>query len=135
MNIVILGCGRVGARVANTLSTSHDVTIIDWSRTSFGRLDQAFGGRTLLGNGIDIDVLRRAGAGEADVFLALTNGDNRNIMSGQVAKLLGAQRVVVRVYDATRAEIFSNAGLHTVSPTITGANRLFEMVVGNEERT
>lgn len=135
MNIVILGCGRVGARVANTLSTSHDVTVIDWSRTSFGRLDQSFAGRTFVGNGIDIDVLRRAGAGEADVFLALTNGDNRNIMSGQVARILGAERVVVRVYDATRAEIFADAGLHTVSPTVMGADRLFEMVVGGQERT
>lgn len=135
MNIVILGCGRVGARVANTLSTSHDVTVIDWNRASFGRLDQSFAGTTVVGNGIDIDVLRRAGAGEGDVFLALTNGDNRNIMSGQVARLLGAKQVIVRVYDATRAEIFSDAGLRTVSPTVIGADRLFEMVVGHKEGT
>lgn len=135
MNIVILGCGRVGARVANTLSDIHDVTIIDWNPASFGRLDQAFAGKTLVGNGIDIEVLRRAGVGEGDVFLALTNGDNRNIMAGQVAKILGAKRVIVRVYDATRAEIFSDAGLHTVSPTVIGADRLFEMVAGRKETT
>lgn len=134
MHILILGCGRVGARLASTLSTSHDVTIIDWNRASFARLDEGFTGATLVGNGIDIDVLRRAGAGECDVFLALTNGDNRNIMSGQVAKILGAKQVVVRVYDATRAEIFRDAGLRTVSPTVIGADRLFEMVVGREER-
>lgn len=135
MNIVILGCGRVGARVASTLGTSHDVTIIDWNRASFARLDERFAGTTIVGNGIDIDVLRRARAGEGDVFLALTNGDNRNIMSGQVARILGAKQVIVRVYDATRAEIFANAGLRTVSPTVIGADRLFEMVVGRKERT
>lgn len=135
MNIVILGSGRVGARVANTLSISHDVTIIDWNRASFGRLDQSFTGKTVVGNGIDIEVLRRAGVGEANVFLALTNGDNRNIMSGQVARILGARRVIVRVYDAIRAEIFRDAGLHTVSPTVIGADRLFDMVVGPKERT
>jgi trk system potassium uptake protein TrkA len=135
LNIVILGCGRVGARVASVLSASHDVTIIDWNRASFARLDQGFAGTTIVGNGIDIDVLRRAHAGDGDVFLALTNGDNRNIMSGQVARILGAKQVIVRVYDATRAEIFCDAGLQTVSPTVMGADRLFEMVVGHGERT
>lgn len=135
MNIVILGCGRVGARVASALSTSHDVTIIDWNPASFARLDDRFAGATIVGNGIDIDVLRRARAGEADAFLALTNGDNRNIMAGQVAQILGAKQVIVRVYDATRAEIYRDAGLRTVSPTVIGADRLFEMVVGHQERT
>ncbi len=134
MKIVILGCGRVGARVANTLSASHDVTIIDWSQTSFGRLNDEFNGTTVVGNGIDIDVLRRSGVGEVDVFLALTNGDNRNIMSGQVAKILGAKRVIVRVYDATRAEIFAGTGLQTISPTVMGADRLFDMMVSDKRR-
>ncbi len=135
MKVVILGCGRVGARVASALSTSHDVKIIDWNPASFSRLDDSFAGATIVGNGIDIDVLRRARAGEADAFLALTNGDNRNIMAGQVAQILGAKHVIVRVYDATRAEIYRDAGLRTVSPTVIGADRLFEMVVGHQERT
>lgn len=134
MKIVILGCGRVGARVANALSASHDVTIIDWNQTAFTRLDQDFAGTTLVGNGIDIDVLRRSGVGEGDVFLALTNGDNRNIMSGQVAKILGADRIIVRVYDATRAEIFAGTGLQTFSPTVIGSDRLFDMIVSEKAR-
>lgn len=134
MKIAILGCGRVGARVANTLSTSHDVTIIDWNQTAFNRLDQDFAGTTLVGNGIDIDVLRRSGVGDGDVFLALTNGDNRNIMSGQVAKILGAKRIIVRVYDATRAEIFAGTGLETFSPTVIGSDRLFDMIVSEKAR-
>ncbi len=134
MNIVILGCGRVGARVASELSAKHHVTIIDWKRSAFDRLESGFSGETVVGNGIDSDVLRRAGVENANIFLALTNGDNRNLMSGQAARILGAKRVIVRVYDATRAKIFSNVGLQTVSPTVIGADRLFGLVVGDVER-
>lgn len=131
MNIVILGCGRVGARVANALSPKHQVTIVDWSSGAFDRLPAEFGGDTLLGNGIDADVLREAGAGDADVFLALTDGDNRNLMAAQIAAQLGAGRVLVRVYDPVRAEIYARMGLETVSPTVFGAQRLFESVMQN----
>lgn len=128
MKIVILGCGRVGAHVANSLAMSHDVTIIDWKVGAFDRLSADFPGQTVVGNGIDVDVLRSTHVGEADIFLALTDGDNRNLMAAQTATSLGAREVVARVYDPVRCSIFAEIGMKTFSPTVTGADRLFEMV-------
>ena len=128
MNTLILGCGRVGARLAVILSKEHHVTVLDWNPAAFDRLPQHFSGRTLIGNGIDIDVLRNAHIEEADVFLALTNGDNRNLMAAQVAQHLGVPKVIVRVYDPVRCEIFSQQGLITVSPTITGTEHLLQVL-------
>jgi trk system potassium uptake protein TrkA len=133
MKAVIMGCGRVGARVAGRLCVDHDVTVIDWNPAAFERLSAEFTGETMVGNGIDVDVLRSANVGEADIFLALTDGDNRNLMSSQVARSLGADRVIARVYDATRSETFDEAGIVTYSPTITGARRLFKLLVGSGE--
>lgn len=133
MDVVILGCGRVGARVANVLSNSHAVTVVDWNSSSFDRLRPDFAGQTILGNGIDADVLRSAGIEHADLFLALTDVDNRNLMAAEVANQLGVPRSIARVYDPERSLVFAELGITTVSPTITGARRLFEMVVGREE--
>ena len=133
MDVVILGCGRIGARLANVLSASHRTTIIDWNRAAFERLDADYAGRAIVGNGIDIDTLREAGADTADVFIAVTDGDNRNIMAGEIADQLGAGKVIVRVYDANRAEIYADTGLTTICPTIISAERLFRMVVRPEE--
>jgi trk system potassium uptake protein len=133
VNIVILGCGRVGARLATTLSASHDVTVIDWNASAFERLGTSFSGETLVGNGIDVDVLRGAKVEQADIFLALTDGDNRNLMAAQIADYLGVPRVLARVYDAERSIIFEQIGLRTVSPTINGASRLYNMVVRERE--
>lgn len=83
------------------------------------------------GNGIDVDVLRLAGADRADVVICVTNGDNRNLMAAQVAKqALNVPRVIARVYDPVRAEIFANIGLETISPTVTGADRLHAQILG-----
>jgi trk system potassium uptake protein TrkA len=133
MRIVILGCGRVGALVASRLNTRHDVTVVDWNPASFSRLPDAYNGETMVCNGIDADCLRNAGAAEADVFLALTDGDNRNLMAGQIARQIGARKVLARVYDAERSRIFADMGLETISPTILGAHRLFDMAVGERE--
>lgn len=134
MNILILGCGRVGAAVAGRLSRSHEVTVVDWNPSSFDRLPASFAGETVAGNGIDVDVLRAAGVEDADLFLALTDGDNRNLMASQLATHLGARKVVARVYDPVRCQIFSNMGMKTFSPTIAGARRLFAMVTeGSQE--
>lgn len=133
MYVVILGCGRVGARLAGLLSASHRVTIIDWNEAAFDRLSSEYTGETEIGNGIDVETLRAARVPEADAFVALTNGDNRNLMAAQVAQLLGAKRSVVRVYDPVRSEIFSGAGLITVSPTVKGAQRLFDLAMVNGE--
>lgn len=135
MRVVILGAGRVGARVARELvqDPGNEVAVIDWNPLSFERLGSDFSGEAVLGNGIDVDFLRRAGAGQADLFLALTNGDNRNLMAGQVARFLGAQHVVVRVYDPVRAAIFREYGIETISPTMEAAERLRELVVSGAE--
>jgi len=130
MNIVILGCGRVGSRVAAALDAGNDVTVIDRDTRSFGRLPTDFPGRTVRGHGIDYDALRSAGAQEADVFLALTNHDDRNLMAAQVAAQLGARKTIARVYDPVRATIFEPMGLSTICPTVNGAQRLFDMIVG-----
>jgi trk system potassium uptake protein TrkA len=135
MQVVILGCGRVGAMVAGELSAVHEVTVIDWSRRAFERLPHDFSGETIVGNGIDVDVLRSAGTAHAGLFLALTDGDNRNLMAAQIARQIGARRVIARVYDPVRSKVFEEMGVFTVSPTINGAQRLFDMVVAGKKET
>ena len=133
MNLVLFGCGRVGARLANQLSKRHQVTIIDWNPAAFNRLSPDYQGVRYIGNGIDIDVLRGAGVEHADAFIAVTNGDNRNLMAAQIAQHMGVNQVIVRVYDAERCEIFEEAGLTTISPTVRGSRRLLSMILGTEE--
>jgi trk system potassium uptake protein TrkA len=128
MDTVILGCGRVGARVAAVLSQSRSVAIIDWNEAAFERLGQDFAGQTLLGNGIDVDVLRVAGVESSDLFLALTEGDNRNLMAAQIAREIGAKRAIARVYDPVRCTVYGSDTIETVSPTVKGAERLFDLV-------
>ncbi len=123
MNVVILGCGRVGSRLACMLDEAgHEVTVIDQSSRSFEKLPESFGGETVLGNAIDQDVLRAAGVDGADVFVAATGGDNRNIMSSQVARdIFGVRRVITRIKDPVRADIYSELGLAVDSRTVEGA--------------
>lgn len=121
MKAVIMGCGRVGARVATLLDQDgHDVTIIDRVTTAFERLPREFGGNTIIGTGIDEDVLKLAGIEDAQVFVAATNADNRNIMGAQVAKtIFNVPHAVVRIYDPVRADAYRSMGLITVCPTTT----------------
>lgn len=121
MNVVIMGCGRVGARVATLLDQDgHNVTIIDRVTTAFERLPREYSGNTIIGTGIDEDVLKLAGIESADVFIATTNADNRNIMGAQVAKtIFKVPHAVVRIYDPVRADTYRSMGLITVSPTTT----------------
>lgn len=116
-----MGCGRVGARVAGLLDHSgNTVTIIDTDSRAFRRLPSNFGGETIIGTGIDEDVLRRAGIEGADAFIAVTNGDNRNIMAAQVARLMfNVPEVVCRIYDPVREDTYRRLGLTTVCPTTT----------------
>jgi trk system potassium uptake protein TrkA len=119
MKIVIMGCGRVGAQLASIMdSEGHEVTVIDTNSRSFGRLAHTFKGNALLGDGTDENSLRKAGIEKADAFAALTQGDNRNIMAAQVAKhIFGVSRVICRVYDPLRNELYQILGLDAVSPT------------------
>lgn len=130
MRIIILGCGRVGALLAQQLDAAgHQVTIIDRNRESFSRLGPDFRGKMVLGTGIDEDVLRKAGIEKADAFIAVTNGDNTNAMAAQIAKLVfKVPRVVARLYDPIREETYRLLGLETVCATVMGAQRIREMV-------
>ena len=124
MRVIIVGCGRVGARLASELDAGgHDVSIIDIKARSFLRLAEGFRGESIIGNGIDEDVLRAAGVENADGFAAVTNGDNRNIMAAQLAKLIfNVPRVICRIYDPIREAVYRELGLTTICPTIVGSD-------------
>jgi trk system potassium uptake protein TrkA len=126
MKVVIMGCGRVGSALAAMLADEgHDVTVLDVRAEAFRRLPAAFKGKRHIGNGIDQDVLARIGVGEADAFIAVTQGDNRNTMAAQIAKhIFGVKRVLCRIYDPIREEMYEKLGLETISPTIVGARLL-----------
>jgi trk system potassium uptake protein len=134
MKIIIMGCGRVGARLASLLDEDgHDVTVLDNDTYSFRRLPSSFGGTALFGNGIDEEALKRAGIEGADIFVALTQGDNRNVMSCQIAKhIFNVPRVVCRIYDPLREEMYASLGLETLSPTKIFAE-LMRMKIENPE--
>src|SRR2546429_5987830 len=123
MNVISVGCGRVGALRATTLAAKgHDVTVIAPNAASFNRLPPEFHGRTVLGSGIDMDVQLRAGVEHADAFVACTPGDNRNIAASQIAhEVFRVPQVVARINDPLRAEVFHELGLQTVCPTLLAA--------------
>lgn len=123
-----MGCGRVGSRLAGALaSAGHSVTILDTNTYSFRRLPADFNGTALVGSGIDEGTLQKAGIEEADAFVALTQGDNRNIMASQIAKhVFNVRRVICRLYDPIRQELYQTLGLETFSPTTLFAQMLKE---------
>jgi len=137
MFVIIMGCGRVGARVAQMLtSAGHEVTVMDIASSAFNRLGPEFKGTTVLGDATDQEVLKRAGIERADAFVAATQGDNRNIMASQIAKhVFGVERVVTRIYDPLRSDTFSALGLQAISPTIIGANAFYEELTGQPSST
>lgn len=119
MNVLIIGSGRVGSTLAGILDAEgHHVTVVDNDKASFKHLPNDFKGVTYLGNGSDLDVLRQVGVDQVDWFLALTQGDNRNLMAAQIAKeIFGVKRVIAKVNDPIRAEIYRGKGLITFSRT------------------
>jgi trk system potassium uptake protein TrkA len=119
MKAVIIGCGRVGAGLADALDRAGwQVVIMDRTTAAFDRLPSTFGGTALRGDGTDEDTLRRAGAEGADLFLALTEGDNRNIMAAQLGQeVLGAVRTVAKVNDPVRAEAYALLGIASLCRT------------------
>lgn len=130
MRIIILGCGRVGVYLAQEMDKAgHEVTIIDRNRDAFARLGSSFGGKLVLGTGIDEDVMRKADIEKADAFVAVTNGDNTNAMAAQIAKhVFNVPHVVARLYDPVREETYRLLGLETVCSTVMGAEKIREMV-------
>jgi trk system potassium uptake protein TrkA len=130
MNVVIVGCGRVGALIASALDTAgHKVAIIDTSTLSFDRLADDFKGTAIRGNGTDEEVLRRAGTQDADLFLALTEGDNRNVMSAQIAaEVFDTARVIAKINDPLRAEAYAELGIATICRTELMADAILGFV-------
>lgn len=134
MKIVILGCGRVGSTLATMLDRAgHTISVIDYSSEAFQRLSPDFSGTTIVGNGVDEEILVRAGIKEADAFVAVTNGDNRNIMASQIAKeIFKVKKVMCRIYDPIREETYHELGLETVSPTKVGAQMFFDALLAQK---
>ena len=132
MRFLIMGCGRVGSGLARSLTDEgHDVTIIDVRQEAFQRLPTRFRGSAIIGDGLDSAALRRAGVENADIFVSVTQGDNRNLMAAQVAKqIFGVPRVIARVYDDSRAEIFQELGLETLSAPKFVTGLMKEMIFG-----
>jgi trk system potassium uptake protein TrkA len=130
MKIIILGCGRVGIYLAQSLDQAgHQVTVIDRNRDAFSKLGVDYNGQMVLGTGIDEDVLKKAGIEKADAFIAVTNGDNTNAMAAQIAQhVFHVPRVVARLYDPVREETYHLLGLDTVCSTVMGAEKIREMV-------
>jgi trk system potassium uptake protein TrkA len=119
MRIVIVGCGRVGSTLAENLDADgHEVIILDVRTAAFDRLPETFKGAAIRGDGTDEEVLRRAGAEGADIFLSLTEGDNRNVMAAQVAmESLGIRQVIAKINDPVRAAAYAELGLVTLCRT------------------
>ena len=135
MKVIIMGCGRVGALLAKMLDEEgHEVTVLDTDSYAFRRLPASFGGTALLGSGADEDALIKAGIEKSDVFIALTQGDNRNVLAAQIAKhIFHVPRVMCRIYDYLRQEMYSTLGLEAISPTTVFANLLKERLEGKKE--
>lgn len=123
MRYLIVGCGRVGSTLAKLLvADKHDVVVVDENPTAFKRLGTRFSGQVEVGTGIDYDVLKRAGAERADGFVAVTDGDNRNVMAALIAqKMFRIPKIVARIYDPPRGQLYRDLGIETFSPTTFGA--------------
>jgi trk system potassium uptake protein TrkA len=119
MKIVIVGCGRVGSTLAENLDADgHEVIIFDIRTAAFDRLPETFKGAAIRGDGTDPEVLRRGGADGADVFLSLTEGDNRNVMAAQVAtESIGIPQVIAKINDPVRAAAYAELGVVTLCRT------------------
>lgn len=126
-----MGCGRVGSRLATLLDAQgYTVTILDINENQFKRLPASFNGRALVGDGLDEEVLKRVGIEDADAFVAVTQGDNRNAMAAQICQqIFQVPRVICRFYDPLRQEIYSDLGLETFSPTTIISDMLKEKLV------
>lgn len=131
MHIVIMGCGRVGSALAQTLEQQgHTVAVIDHDPTAFRRLGSGFGGRRVTGVGFDQDTLREAGIEEAGAFAAVSSGDNSNIIAARVAReMFGIENVAARIYDPRRAEVYQRLGIPTVATVRWTADQMLRRLL------
>jgi trk system potassium uptake protein TrkA len=133
MNVMIVGCGRVGSQLALILSQEgHNVTIIDKNPDSFKRLGVSFNGVMVTGTGFDEGLLKELKIDRQDAFVSVTSGDNTNLMASQIAKkMFKVPRVIARVYDPTRAEIYRKLGLDIISGTVLVAAMIRDKIIEN----
>jgi len=132
VHVVIMGCGRVGSSLAHHLERlEQSVAVIDMDPSAFRRLGDHFQGRTVTGLGFDRSTLVAAGVDEADAFAAVSSGDNSNIIAARVAReTFGVQKVIARIYDSKRAEVYERLGIPTVATVPWTASRLLKSVLG-----
>lgn len=130
MKVIVVGCGRVGSAVALELDrTGWEVTAIDENEDALQRLGEHWSGGFVVGHGMDTVVLREAGIEEADAVVVATNGDNTNLVVGQIAqKQFGIETTIIRVLDPARAKVYKSLGLNTISPTSTAIEFLTDAV-------
>lgn len=123
---IVIGCGRLGANLANTLSDEGgNVLIIDKSKDAFRKLSPSFGGLSISGDATDLDVLQEAQIKKASVVVAVTNSDNANIMAAQIAReLFQIKRVIARLYDPERECVYREFGIDTICPAILSAKEI-----------
>ncbi len=135
MKVIILGCGRVGSELTLQLGKAgHDVTIIDKRATAFDRLPPGFNATKVVGLGFDRDVLEEAGIKDCDAFVAVSNGDNSNIVSARVAReYYHVPKVIARIYDPKRAEIYERLNIPTVATTTWGVKQIMLMLTHPRE--
>ena len=134
MNVIIMGCGRVGEQVSRLMaSEGHTVTVIDYDATALERLGPNFKGTRIQGVGFDRQILIGAGIETAEAFAATSSSDNANIVAARIARnVFHVPRVVARLFDPRRAEIYRRLGLITISSTEWGAQRIHELLTHND---
>ncbi len=135
LSIVILGCGRVGSTLAKQMSgEGHTVSVLDLTNDSFRRLGTKFKGQRFVGSGLDQDLLRKAGLDHADIFIAVTQGDNSNIMAAQIAReVFQVRQVIARIYDPIRAQAYRELGITTLCTTTLAAGLIHDAALGESK--
>jgi trk system potassium uptake protein TrkA len=134
MKVIIMGCGRVGEQVSLLMAAEgHDVTVIDYESAALERLGPGFKGNRIKGVGFDRQILLQAGIETAEAFAATSSSDNANIVAARIARtIFHVPRVVARLFDPRRAEIYRRLGLTTISSTVWGAERIHELLTHTE---
>ena len=134
---IIIGCGRLGANLANTLSDNgEDVLIIDKNKEAFRKLSPAFGGLSLNGDATDLDVLQEAQINNATTVIAVTNNDNANILVAQVAReMFHIERVIARLYDPEREYVYHEFGIDTICPAILSVKEIDKILCKQEAQS
>lgn len=135
MHVVVVGCGRVGSGLATILEgEGHTVAVIDKRAKAFRRLPDSFVGKAMVGVGFDRDILEEAGIREAGALAAVTNGDNSNILVARVAReFFEVERVVARIYDPRRAQIYERLGIPTVATATWATQRVLRKILPEDK--